>query len=101
MQQIIINLDDPRLETALNSIAQEEGKEMTDVIMNAITYFVTQKFSHVKKLASSFSETTAMTHDNSLAYQMNLMAFDPQIQSELKQIEKEFSIMESDGLERI
>jgi len=40
-----------------------------------------------------------MTHDNSLAYQMNLMAFDPQIQSELKQ--KEFSIMESDGLERI
>ena len=99
MRQFILNLDDPVLETALSSIAQEEGKEISDVITNAITYFVTQKFSHVKKLA--FSQKTAMTNDNSLASQMRRMAFDPQIQSELKQIEKEFSLMESDGLERI
>ncbi|RKZ73688.1 MAG: hypothetical protein DRR19_30735 [Candidatus Parabeggiatoa sp. nov. 1] len=101
MQQFILKLDDPMLETALSSIAQEDGKEITDVIMNAITYFVTHKFSHVKKLASSFSEKTAMTQENSLAYQMSLMASDPQIQSELEQIEKEFSMMDSEGLERI
>lgn len=84
MQQFILKLDDPMLETALNSIAQEEGKEITDVTMNAITYFVTHKFSSVQKLASSFSEKTVIGNDNSLAYQINLMASDPQIQSELQ-----------------
>ncbi|OQY44832.1 MAG: hypothetical protein DRR08_18480 [Candidatus Parabeggiatoa sp. nov. 2] len=88
-------LDDPRLETALSSIAQQEGKEITDVIMNAIAYFVKQKYSqHFNKFKASLPENQALNDDNSLESQISQMAYDPQIQRELKQIEQEFSQME-------
>jgi hypothetical protein len=55
----------------------------------------------LKQIASSFSEKYPIINDNALAYQMIQMASDLQIQNELKKIEVEFSMMESDGLERI
>jgi hypothetical protein len=100
MQQF--TLDDPRLETALSSIAQREGKEITDVFMNAIAYFVKQKYSqHLNKFKVSLSENQALILRNSLESQISQMAYDPQIQRELKQIEQEFFQMESDGLGRV
>ncbi|HAI70416.1 MAG TPA: hypothetical protein DCM38_13395 [Gammaproteobacteria bacterium] len=98
MQQFTLKLDDPMLETALNSIAQEQGKDITDVIRNAIAYFVNQKYVHFKKLASSLSENNSIINENALA--LSEMASDPQIQTELKNIEAEFSRIESDGLEK-
>lgn len=43
MPQLILNLDDPSLHTGLKLIAQTEGKEVQEVIMNAIQYWVGQK----------------------------------------------------------
>jgi len=36
MRQLILNLNDQNLETALNSIAQKQGKDITDVIINVL-----------------------------------------------------------------
>ncbi|GEM_PF-1020106 len=43
MSQLILNLDDPILQTGLNLIAQTEGKEVQEVIINAIQHWVKQK----------------------------------------------------------
>ncbi len=43
MSQFIVNIDDPRLEMALNQMAQKEGKSITDVIINAVQYFILLK----------------------------------------------------------
>jgi len=40
MSQLILNLDDPSLHTGLKLIAQAEGKEVQEVIINAIQYWV-------------------------------------------------------------
>ncbi len=69
------------------------------MIKNAIAYFVNQKCVHLKKLASSLSENNPIINENTLA--LSEMASDPQIQTELKNIEAEFSRLESDGLEKI
>ena len=45
MAQIILNIEDQGLEAALNEIAQEERKSITDVILNGLQYFITQKHS--------------------------------------------------------
>ncbi|OAD22272.1 hypothetical protein THIOM_001931 [Candidatus Thiomargarita nelsonii] len=87
MQQVTLTIDNQAIEKALNSIAQKEGKNITDVIMTAIVHFVMPN----KKL----------TDDNFIEHQMSLMASDPQIRSELNKIENEFSITESDGLEKM
>ena len=51
MSQFVLNLDDPTLQTGLNLIAQTEGKEVQEVIMNAIQHWVKQKsWSPLKKL---------------------------------------------------
>jgi len=45
MQQFILNIDDQQLETTLNEIAQKEGKNITDVIINILQYFIKQRKS--------------------------------------------------------
>jgi len=53
MQQLTLNINDQVLEAALSSIARKEGKDITEVIMNAIAppVIVRQKSSkNVKKL---------------------------------------------------
>ncbi len=45
MSQIILNIEDRGLETALHEIAQKESKSITDVILNVLQYFITQKRS--------------------------------------------------------
>ncbi len=51
MSQFILNIDDQWLETALHEMAQQEGKNITDVIINALQYFVLFKPSpFVKKI---------------------------------------------------
>ncbi|HDN27186.1 MAG TPA: hypothetical protein ENG03_08840 [Thioploca sp.] len=50
MSQFILNIDDPQLETALNEMAKKEGKSITDVIINAIQYFIKQPSTPVKKI---------------------------------------------------
>jgi hypothetical protein len=84
MQHVTLTIDDQAIEKALYSIAQKEGKNIADVIMSAIVHFV--------------MPNKTLTDDNLIEHQMSLMASDPQIQSELKKIENEFSITESDGL---
>jgi len=48
MQQFILNIDDQQLETALNEMAQKEGKNITDVIINLLQYFIKQSSIPVK-----------------------------------------------------
>jgi hypothetical protein len=52
MPQLILNLDDHSLHTGLKLIAQTEGKEVQEVIINAIQDWVRQKsLPPPKKLA--------------------------------------------------
>ncbi|MEN8220255.1 MAG: hypothetical protein ABFS56_28670 [Pseudomonadota bacterium] len=81
MQHVTLTIDNQAIEKALYSIAQKEGKNIADVIMSAIVHFVMPN-----------------KNDNFIEHQISLMASDPQIMSELKKIENEFSITESDGL---
>jgi len=88
MQQVTLTIDNQAIENALNSIAQKEGKNIADVIMTAIVHFL--------------MPNKTLTDNNFIEqHQMSLMASDPQIRSELKKIENEFSITESDGLEKM
>jgi hypothetical protein len=43
MSQFILNIDEPQLETALNEMAQKDGKNITDVIVGALQYFISVK----------------------------------------------------------
>jgi len=43
MSQFLLNIDDKRLEIALLETAQKEGKSITDVIINALQYFILLK----------------------------------------------------------
>ena len=48
MSQFLLNIDDKRLEIALLETAQKEGKSITDVIINALQYFILLKPSTKK-----------------------------------------------------
>jgi hypothetical protein len=61
MQQLILNLDQ-RLENALNLIAQQEGKNISDVIINAIACFVKQKSSLSVKKLDPFCHSTPIQY---------------------------------------
>ncbi|MCP4111481.1 MAG: hypothetical protein GY749_39125 [Desulfobacteraceae bacterium] len=49
MQQVVLNIDDNDIEKKLCGIAQEEGKDVQEVIISAIQYFIRQKSSVFKK----------------------------------------------------
>lgn len=54
----------------------------------------------IERLAHSLREST-LKDQSILENQLAAMASDPEIQSELKKIDEEFALTESDGLEKV
>jgi hypothetical protein len=63
MSQLILNLDDPSLQTGLNLIAQTEGKEVQEVIMNAIQHWVKQQSSPPLKKLDPFRHSVPIRYE--------------------------------------
>jgi hypothetical protein len=62
MRQLILNLNDQSLETALNSMAQEQGKDITDVIINVLQHFIKQKSRFPVKKLDPFRHSTQIQY---------------------------------------
>jgi hypothetical protein len=43
MQQVVLTIDNQEIEKKLSGIAQQEGKDIQDIIMVAIQFFIHQK----------------------------------------------------------
>ncbi|GAK58571.1 hypothetical protein U27_05545 [Candidatus Vecturithrix granuli] len=52
MQHIVLTIEDRIIEQAMSDIAQHEGLNPQDLIMQAIRAFIRQKSQHVKPYAS-------------------------------------------------
>lgn len=63
MRQLILNLNDKNLETALNSIAQEQGKDIKDVIINVLQNFIKQKSEFPVKKLDPFRHSTQIQYE--------------------------------------
>jgi len=63
MPQLILNLDDSSLHTGLKLIAQAEGKEIQEVIMNAIQHWVKQKSSPTLKKLDPFRHSIPIRYE--------------------------------------
>ena len=59
---------------------------------------ISEQLGLIERLVHRVHESTLRQHED-LDNQLMAMAADPEIQSELQQIEREFSFTESDGLE--
>jgi hypothetical protein len=63
MRQFILNLNDQNLETVLNSIAQKQGKDITDVIINVLQNFITQKSEFPVTKLDPFRHSTQIQYE--------------------------------------
>ena len=59
---------------------------------------ISEQLGLIERLVHRVHESTLRQHED-LDNQLAAMAADPEIQNELQQIEREFSVTESDGLE--
>ena len=63
MRQLILNINDQKLETALNSIAKEQSKDVTDVIINVLQHFIKQKSQIPVKKLDPFRHSMQIQYD--------------------------------------